>query len=71
MKQPIVNFTNIFWCQSRAAFMQIIFDVISGSSIWQKIPKYGAQCQGCSLQNALKYWQKYWWKLTSFALLTL
>jgi hypothetical protein len=47
-----------FWWQSRAAFAQIIFEVLM-AKIFDKNPqKCGAQCERCSLKFAVKFQQK-------------
>jgi len=33
------QFHQHFWCQSRAAFEQIIFNAFNGNTIWQKCAK--------------------------------
>ncbi len=66
------QFRQRFWCQSRAAFAQIIFAVLMATAFGKMCPKCRAQCKSCSLQYALKYQQKWrWTRTTTFAPFTL
>ncbi len=53
--QQGVNFTNIFFCKSRKAFVQIIIDALKANNIWQKCTKIMTWCKMCSLKYAINH----------------